>query len=132
MELGPESYLVKIWYVAWEGGDWMASIWKDTLADAEFKLEYRFRYYGTEHVPGGDPFTDEDRKSWYSGTVKAPEDEAVQKMDLTASLLAAARAAQHGDLKFADSLDVRGGVEAFAKLATKSRKPWLHTRRMNQ
>lgn len=56
---------VGIWYVSMDGMDWMAHIAEE---DETFELTYRHRYYEDDKN-----FDSDDRKSWYSGSIKKPE-----------------------------------------------------------
>jgi hypothetical protein len=62
IELGPDVWVHGIWFVGWDGCDWMACIRK---ANGKWRLDYRFRYHKDDKA-----FDSKDEKSWYSAEPK--------------------------------------------------------------
>lgn len=49
------------------------------IGPESFELIYRFRYYDQED-PGNDPFSKQDRKSWWKGQFSGPKEKALLAM----------------------------------------------------
>lgn len=82
--------------------DWMCGV--TDLHDGSFKIAYRLRYYSP--VGDGNPFNDEDHKSWYEAIVPGPREEVVAKMRLVGQELARqARSTLHEVLMVDGDLD---------------------------
>ncbi len=117
IDLGAMEYLLAMWFVSNEEGDWLAVVFR-AKDDPRWRLQYRFRYY--QGGPSADPFSSEDPKSWYEG--RAPEGTTEETMkrnvDATALLIS---------MKFGgpvDCIEVRGGPELLIEKA--AGRPWFH------
>lgn len=117
IDLTTVEYLLAMWFVGGAEGDWLAAVYRDK-GDPNWRLTYRFRYY--EGKQSGDPFTDDDRKSWYEARISgdASEESLISKVNGVASLTA---------LRFGgevDCVEVRGTPALLqGKIAD---RPWLH------
>lgn len=121
MELSKDIYVVGIWYVAWEGADWLASITRRSPEDP-LTLEYRFRYYSAESTS---PFDMHDKKNWYQGHVNDDrEDDVISKINLVAEKLARCQEATVND-----AIIVKG--DGLAALHELEAKPWAHMRKVD-
>jgi hypothetical protein len=80
MSIIMDENIVGIWFVAGEyegqSQDWMGGLrYEERDGKRTLVFTYRFRYYTDK--PTGDPFKDDDRKSWYSVVAKDNENESL-------------------------------------------------------
>ena len=114
------TYVAKIWFIAWDGSDWMATLYKEVL-DAKWTLSYRFRYYKPD--PLQDPFTDDDEKSGYTATMTGTEAEMIAACDDIARMMVDARGGVLDEV-------VIGEVGSKALTTALSGRPWAHMRQL--
>lgn len=125
IEITEKTYVSQLWFFSFGGGDWMGCLFKNEDAE-KWSFNYRFRYYGAPAVEGvEDPFTDDDRKSGYEGTMEGEEDEVRSAVDQAVDLMMRA----HPNATDLHAVPVRGGLEAFTEVMKK--QTWMHARSMN-
>ena len=114
---GENSFIVAVWFVAWEGCDWLCTVWED---DGAAKAHYRFRYHSEEG--DGDPFAGNDTKNWYflTGPDRGRLVDACQNV---ASMTASTQNAHIND-----HIEVLGSMQDMLEAMTAF--PWAHIRRV--
>lgn len=119
---------VAIWYFAWSGecplfssgvaGDCLAGLAR--VKDGEWYLAYRFRYYTSPEFDPHGVGDNQDRKSWWSGTISRKHS-PIADVD---ALLGMAVAARSDIITPLDKTLLENGHESLvAALATKE---WAH------
>lgn len=120
MEFTADVYVIGIWFVAGDEKDWMLTASRrNDDPPGRFSIEYRFRYYSPDSV---DPFDGADDKSWYSGTIDAPEWKVEEAQDIVARMIR-----DNWGARRYYKIVVRGdGLKAYRKLI---KAPWAHLQR---
>lgn len=114
--------LIGMWYVQLTPtSDYMAGLsWESEesikTGQGNAKLTYRFRYYDEKN---GDPFTGNDKKNWYAGTIAVTDKkDTLKKVQEVISIIAVAKQTT------VDEILNTGGVEQLIhELKTKH---WAH------
>ena len=120
IEVNDGDYCIGLWFVYGDHKDWMGGVVRKKNTET-FEFKYRFRYYA-DSDPFEDPFSDKDRRNWYSGTVNPDQTEA----DIIASMNDLAKFVSRGPGFYGkyDVALVQGGYDKLVKAMTD--KPWLH------
>lgn len=87
-----------LWYLAGDGRDWMAALYKRPKDAPGFLITYRLRTYAEPVHAGTDPFDGLDHKEW-SDEALAPEQteaDAIRYLDRTMANLRARWGAERG------------------------------------
>jgi hypothetical protein len=118
-----DEHLVGIWFcVVSEASDFMAGL-REITPDAEYQLDYRFRYYSPEST---DPWDGKDEKHWFGGRLKTNRNDALAGMrKVTKALLEAVGSS--GELWEAVN---DGDFDKF--MAAFMVAPWAHFKEMPQ
>ncbi len=117
IEIKDDIYTLGIWFVHWNGADWMLSIQRPKEG-GPWKGSYRFRYHNSP-----DPFDFTDTKNWYGFQVppETTEDVIISTANRMAAFIALAR---NGTM---DRTLIQGcGLEIFQEKA--NGKEWFHMR----
>ena len=122
VEFKKGRYIIGMWFVAMDQKDWMAMVYTDDPEKKKWQLTYRWRYYGKDH---GDPFKDEDRKSWYGGEITDTEDSVILKLDSMAHLIAETMEGQYyfAEMKSDDPV---------ANIGVLTMHPWAHMKKVTK
>jgi hypothetical protein len=114
------AHLTAMWFVGNETGDWMGVVYREKIS-GDWVLAYRWRYCEGKQV--GDPFKDQDRKSWYEG--RSPDEPGIEaKLSGMMDFVADLNALRYGEK--VDRMDVGGPPELFAQKA--AGRTWIHFR----
>src|SRR5882762_9688868 len=93
MSIDIDDNILGLWFVAWQGADWMAGLWK-TPNGPEGK--YRFRYYKDDKA-----FGSKDEKRWYVLKpigAPQPDEEIVETLSRMAELICEANRGEKWEL----------------------------------
>jgi hypothetical protein len=112
------AYVEHIWYVAFEGTDWMCVMYKDTT-DGPWIGRYRFNYYHSDQ-----PFDEKDKKNVYQMSLKDGGEESRKKMVHTLEIFSTIMTTKmEGECW---SLPVQG--DAIKAVSVLDKQPWIHKR----
>lgn len=118
MKLDDDSYVDRLYFVGWNDGDWMGTIYRH--ADGPWLVEYRFRYYVDDKSWDSD-----DVKNFYAMTAPDGSEKSLSKLRDAMALLASMTAV-HYEAETVDEVAVLGsGARMVDCLATRS---WASTR----
>jgi hypothetical protein len=117
IEIEPGRYFSHFWFVGCETKDFLACLWREDKPDAEWHLQYRFRYYKDQSV-----FDSEDEKRSYSAVAPAnrPEESLVEAVDKIAALTKMQFCSEDVHKVVVKSSDAAHVIDVISK------QPWMH------
>lgn len=122
MEMREDDYILGIWFISWETGDWMLTAIK---RDNKWLGEFRFRYCSDESKA---LFDGKDRKSFYTLSIEDKSEDEVRTV-LNEMFEVFKKNCPH-TITHAEHVPIEGSFEDF--LMIMSNVSWCHIKTMKK